>query len=586
MKAAAQESTTAEHAAHTSTTTTTTTHSPTAQPPLLLQESTAAQRIIHPPSALHGLVQRPGNLFGAVPNFTRGDPQQPHGNNTDTHTAHSTNPTAIPNMSIDNSVAPDAAPRCTLGTATLLPGDLSSHASAPTWSHPHTAGSIGLTVAQAQVLPEQAAGCRLPPITDLLRILSHDQNMSRQTHTNNSTAVQPPFAHPYPQNHYGSAVQHPIKHSQLLQQHSFAQPYPQPQQFSHPHPRSQQHHFRPHQGPSTRPARAAARATRGASNGSSPTSLSASDSVEDETESALSASLRNTDESIGFVAADIGGAPKLNAQSPVVHSQQSGRHQPHHHQHQQQHQQQQHSRSPIRDGHPYHRVPPRLSLKPVHFVPPPTHATNQFQTSTPYSAAPSVHVKQEGFNPPAIISTPMTASSQSSSVYSRNNYPPYYSNHQPSTPPTNMHHHPPQHSRTYSPIQATTALPPFSAYRFPSEQQQQQQQAQRQHDTRQQAQSFPQHHHYAATAGHASIPINSASSSNHREKPHTCTDCPKAFARSNDLKRHQLTHTPEEKPYACQWCGKKFSRPDSVRKHEASVVEGRRVRCSGNVGSE
>ncbi|KAI8842416.1 hypothetical protein BJ741DRAFT_593018 [Chytriomyces cf. hyalinus JEL632] len=575
MKAAAQEST-AEHAANT------TTHSHTAS----LLPTCTPERMIHPHPASHTLRSTPGlaqtagkNLFGAVPNFTGGDPQQPHGNNTETHTPHSTNPPAIANMSIDKSVVPAAAPKSALGTATLFHGDLSSHASAPTWSHPHTAGNTGLSVAPTQALPEQVAGRRLPPITDLLRILSHDQNMPRQTHTNNSSAIQPPFAHPYPQSHYGSSAQHPIKHSQHSQQHSFAQPYPQPQQLSHPYPHSQQHHFRPHQGPSARPSRAAARATRGASNGSSPTSLSASDSVEDETESALSAPLRNTDESIGVAAADIGVAPKLNAQSPVVHSQQSGRHQSHQ---QHQHQHQQHSRSPVRDGHPYHRVPPRLSLKPVHFVPP-TQATNQFQTSTPYSAAPSVHVKQEGFNQPAI--TPMTASSQSSSVYSRNNYPPYYSNHQPSTPPTNLHH-PPQHSRTYSPIQPTTALPPFSAYRFPSEQQQQQAHL-RQHDTRQQqAPSFPQHHHYAATAGHASIPIHSASSSNNREKPHTCSDCPKAFARSNDLKRHQLTHTPEEKPYACQWCGKKFSRPDSVRKHEASVVEGRRVRCSGNVGSE
>ncbi|ORY51460.1 hypothetical protein BCR33DRAFT_652286, partial [Rhizoclosmatium globosum] len=64
-------------------------------------------------------------------------------------------------------------------------------------------------------------------------------------------------------------------------------------------------------------------------------------------------------------------------------------------------------------------------------------------------------------------------------------------------------------------------------------------------------------------------------------KPFKCHSCEKAFGRSNDLKRHQLTHTPDEKPYSCRWCQKKFSRPDSVRKHEASVSEGRRVRCSG-----
>ncbi|KAJ3221824.1 hypothetical protein HDU81_010322 [Chytriomyces hyalinus] len=580
MKAAAREST-AEHAAQ----------PPPPPPPThsVLLHAYIPEHAIHTDPAVYprstpGHAPLAGNLVLAVPNLTGGgDGQQPHGNNTENSTPQSTNATATIHMSIDKSFAPDAAATSALATATLLPGDSSSHASSatPSWSHPHTSGSAGLNVAPTQALPEQAASCRLPPITDLLRILSYDKNMPCQPHSSN-TVVQPPFSHPYPQTHYGSAVQHPIKHSQ---QHSFAQPYPHPQQLSHPHPHShqQQHHFRPHQGTSTRPPRAAARAARGDSNGSSPTSLSASDSVEDETESALSAPLRSTDESVGVVAADIGVAPKLNAQSPVVHSQQSAR-QPHNHQHHQ------HSRSPVRDGHPYHRPPPRLSLKPVHFVPP-THATNQFQTSTPYSAAPPVHVKQEAFNQPSI--TPMTASSQSSSVYSRNNYPPYYSNHQPSTPPTNNmhHHHPPpsQHSQTYSPIHAPNALPPFSTYRFPSEQQQQHAHL-RHHENRP---SFPQQHtHYAAAAppgSHASIPIISASSSNNnsnREKPHTCSECPKAFARSNDLKRHQLTHTPEEKPYACQWCGKKFSRPDSVRKHEASVVEGRRVRCSGNVGSE
>ncbi|KAI8621145.1 hypothetical protein BC830DRAFT_1095482 [Chytriomyces sp. MP71] len=63
-------------------------------------------------------------------------------------------------------------------------------------------------------------------------------------------------------------------------------------------------------------------------------------------------------------------------------------------------------------------------------------------------------------------------------------------------------------------------------------------------------------------------------------RPYTCAICFKTFGRSNDLKRHALTHTPDEKPYSCRWCSKKFSRPDSVRKHELSVVEGRRVRCT------
>ncbi|KAI8839497.1 hypothetical protein BJ741DRAFT_531184 [Chytriomyces cf. hyalinus JEL632] len=174
----------------------------------------------------------------------------------------------------------------------------------------------------------------------------------------------------------------------------------------------------------------------------------------------------------------------------------------------------------------------------------------------------------------------MPASSYSNSVYPRNNYPPFYSNHQPSTPPNNTQ--PPQQSRTYSPNQSKSLFPPYSLHRFPSEQHPAQHQL---HDGRQQAVSFPPPHTHHSATGSVNIPITSASSSN-REKPHACSDCPKAFARSNDLKRHQLTHTPEEKPYACQWCGKKFSRPDSVRKHEASVVEKRRVRCSGNPGSE
>ncbi|KAJ3074142.1 hypothetical protein HDU98_011991 [Podochytrium sp. JEL0797] len=68
-------------------------------------------------------------------------------------------------------------------------------------------------------------------------------------------------------------------------------------------------------------------------------------------------------------------------------------------------------------------------------------------------------------------------------------------------------------------------------------------------------------------------------------KPFKCDVCLKMFSRSNDLKRHVLTHKPEDKPHSCRWCAKKFSRIDSLRKHELSVVEGRRVRCSGEGGS-
>lgn len=62
-------------------------------------------------------------------------------------------------------------------------------------------------------------------------------------------------------------------------------------------------------------------------------------------------------------------------------------------------------------------------------------------------------------------------------------------------------------------------------------------------------------------------------------KPHICTVCKKAFAKSCDLKKHQRIHTGE-RPYICHICDKTFTHPTSLRNHRAVHTGEKPFQCS------
>lgn len=64
----------------------------------------------------------------------------------------------------------------------------------------------------------------------------------------------------------------------------------------------------------------------------------------------------------------------------------------------------------------------------------------------------------------------------------------------------------------------------------------------------------------------SSAPSN-ANFDNLEDKPFQCSDCPKAFKRSEHLKRHVRSVHSNERPFACTLCEKKFSRSDNLSQH-------------------
>jgi len=54
-----------------------------------------------------------------------------------------------------------------------------------------------------------------------------------------------------------------------------------------------------------------------------------------------------------------------------------------------------------------------------------------------------------------------------------------------------------------------------------------------------------------------------------REKPFTCKECTKSFARKHDLYRHEASVHRGERHFTCKRCAKPFSRKDALRRHVA-----------------
>ena len=48
------------------------------------------------------------------------------------------------------------------------------------------------------------------------------------------------------------------------------------------------------------------------------------------------------------------------------------------------------------------------------------------------------------------------------------------------------------------------------------------------------------------------------------EKPFTCVECDKSFARQGDLHRHLILHS---KPYQCEKCDRSYVKQESFEKH-------------------
>jgi hypothetical protein len=55
-------------------------------------------------------------------------------------------------------------------------------------------------------------------------------------------------------------------------------------------------------------------------------------------------------------------------------------------------------------------------------------------------------------------------------------------------------------------------------------------------------------------------------SANTEERQFKCDECPHAFHRNHDLKRHKRIHL-EVKPFPCHWCDKRFTRKDALKRH-------------------
>ncbi|KAI1458190.1 hypothetical protein F4805DRAFT_150609 [Annulohypoxylon moriforme] len=76
-------------------------------------------------------------------------------------------------------------------------------------------------------------------------------------------------------------------------------------------------------------------------------------------------------------------------------------------------------------------------------------------------------------------------------------------------------------------------------------------------------------------------PKATTSSSQHGEKLHCCSHCPKKFTRKFNLRSHLRTHV-DEKPFACSSCEERFTRKSDCVRHERGHGE-KKLKCSGQL---
>ncbi|KAI0201761.1 hypothetical protein F4808DRAFT_97778 [Astrocystis sublimbata] len=92
----------------------------------------------------------------------------------------------------------------------------------------------------------------------------------------------------------------------------------------------------------------------------------------------------------------------------------------------------------------------------------------------------------------------------------------------------------------------------------------------------------PYHHPGHALPHHT---MYSGATTSQQERPYRCDQCPTAFNRNHDLKRHKKIHLTI-KPFPCDYCEKAFSRKDALKRHRLVKGCGNNEKTSPRSGHE